>query len=411
MICGKREDSNIKYDVIIVGAGPAGSTAAKYLSEKGYKNLLLDKEKFPREKPCAGGVTLKVLNRFPYIKEENLIESFTFGGTLHSSSLKYKVKVESNEPYGALTLRKKFDHGLVKLASSCGTTFMDGKCVKNIRILKDKAKIFLDDGTNFESQIVIGADGIWSVIAKETGLSQGGKKVGMSIFQEYPISSEVLNKYLGEIRKCHIHLKFQGIAGYGWVFPKKKQVNIGICELNQKINQEKDKNNLKKLYNNYFDFLKKSKIIPNDLAIGRLKGGSLPLFPLEKTYSDRVLLCGDAAGLINPGSGEGIYFAMSSGEIAARIVSEALEADDTSEKFLSRYQKLWKNDFGKEIEFILRSTRRRSKDREILVKFASKDEKLADMLLGTIKGRYSINEIKWKIISRLIYVYFKDLIS
>ena len=79
MICRYREVLNIKYNVIIVGAGPAGSTAAKFLSEKGYKILLLDKKKFPRDKPCAGGLTLRVLNRFPYLKEFDFIESYSYG--------------------------------------------------------------------------------------------------------------------------------------------------------------------------------------------------------------------------------------------------------------------------------------------------------------------------------------------
>jgi len=64
----------MKYDVIIVGAGPAGSTTAKFLAEKGFKTLLLDKEKFPREKPCGGGLPIRVLKRFPYINNDAIIE-------------------------------------------------------------------------------------------------------------------------------------------------------------------------------------------------------------------------------------------------------------------------------------------------------------------------------------------------
>jgi geranylgeranyl reductase family protein len=402
---------NIRYDVAVVGAGPAGSTAAKFLSEKGHKVLLLDKEKFPRDKPCAGGLTLRVLNRFSYLKEENFIESYSYCGIAYSTSLKYKVKVERNEPIGAMILRKKFDHELVKLAINSGTIFIDGKRVENIKILKDQAKIILNDGTNFESQIVIGADGIWSTIAKKTGLSQKGKYVGMCIFQEYPMSSEVLDKYIGEKRSCHIHLKFQNVVGYGWVFPKKKHVNIGICELKPIGNQSQGKTNLKDVYKNYFNLLKKSKIIPNDLEIGRLRGGALPLYPLEKTYSNRVLLCGDAGGFINPISGEGIYFAMSSGEIAAGLIGEALEAGEISELFLSRYQKIWQNDFGKEIELLLRLTKNRLKDNEKFLKIVGSDKKLEDMALGLLQGRLNLHEVKWKLIIRFLYVYFRELFS
>ena len=371
----------------------------------------MDKEKFPRDKPCAGGLTLRVLSRFPYLEEENLIESYSFGGIAYSTSLKYKVKVEKDEPIAAMILRKKFDHGLVKIAIASGTTFMDGKRVENIKILKDQAKIYLNDGTNFESQMVVGADGIWSTIAKKTGLSQKGKYVGMCIFQEYPISSEVLDRYIGEKRSCHMHPRVQDIVGYGWVFPKKKHVNIGICELKPIGSQSECKTNLKEVYKNYFNLLKKSKIIPNDLEIGRLRGGALPLYPLEKTYSDRVLLCGDAGGFINPVSGEGIYYAMSSGENAAGIVGEALEAGETSELFLSRYQRIWENDFGRDIKLLLRSIKKKLKDNEKFLKIVGSDEKLADMTLGVLQGRFSIHDYRWKLISRYLYVYFKELFS
>ena len=79
------------YDVVIVGAGPAGSTAAKYLAEKKLKVILIDKEKFPRNKSCGGGLPLKVLKQFDYLEKNNLIESYTYGGYIYSSSLKYVI--------------------------------------------------------------------------------------------------------------------------------------------------------------------------------------------------------------------------------------------------------------------------------------------------------------------------------
>ena len=296
-----------------------------------------------------------------------------------------------------MILREKFDNDLVKLAIERGTTFMDGKCVDNIKILKDKARVFLDDGSNFESQIVIGADGTGSIIAKKTGLSQGGKNVARCIFQEYPISSKDLNRYIGEKRKCHIHISFQGIAGYGWVFPKEKHVNIGLYVLNPIKSKTESKTSLLEVYKNYINNLKKSFVIPADLEIGRLRGGALPPFPLKKTYSDRVIICGDAAGLINPGSGEGIYYAMSSGKIAAGVVEDALEAGDISEQFLSKYQRIWKNDFGRDTQFFLRPGSRLSKNIDIIVKLIGRDQKILNLILGMLQNKFSIDEVKWKI--------------
>jgi len=397
--------------VTVVGAGPAGSTAAKFLSEKGVKVLLIDKSKFPRSKPCGGGLPIRVLNRFKYVKDKGLIESYSYGGFAHSSSLKYNVELQRNEPIVAMILRKKFDYELVKLAIESGSVFIDEKSAKDIKILKDKARILLNDGTNVESQIVIGADGVWSNIAKKSGLNQSRKNVGICLFQEYPMSSKTLDRFFGEKRLCHIHMKLQGIAGYGWVFPKKQHLNIGIGEFESLTNKSRGKTNLKEVYKNYIQLLKETKIIPDDLKIGRIKGAALPLRPLSKTYTDRCLLCGDAAGLINPVSGEGTYYAMSSGEIAARTIADALEAGETDERFLSMYQKIWKNDFGKDIKLLLRSAKQWTKETEKFVELASRDEKLADMALGILHGRLSIHEYRWKLIRRYLYVYFKELFS
>jgi len=362
-------------------------------------------------KPCGGGLPIRVLNRFKYVKDKGLIECYSFGGFAHSPSLKHKVELQRNEPIAAMILREKFDYGLVKLAVESGSTFMDEKSAKDIKILKDKARILLNDGANVESQIVIGADGVLSNIAKKSGLRQRRKNVGICLFQEYLMSREILDRFFGEKRLCHIHMKLQGIDGYGWVFPKKEHLNIGIGEVKPVVNQSKSKTKLSEVYENYINILKDGKIIPDDLKMGRVKGGALPIFPLEKTYSDRVILCGDAGGFINPVSGEGIYYAMSSGEIAAGVIAEALEEGKTDERFLSRYQKIWENDFGKDIKLLLRSTKQWTKDTEKFVKLASRDEKLADIALGILHGELSIYEYRWKLMSRYLYVYFKELFS
>jgi len=75
------------FDVVIVGAGPAGSTAARMLSKKGFKVILIEKEKFPRDKPCGGGLTKKVLEEFNFVNNPSIIESYSYGGILHSPSL------------------------------------------------------------------------------------------------------------------------------------------------------------------------------------------------------------------------------------------------------------------------------------------------------------------------------------
>jgi flavin-dependent dehydrogenase len=169
--------------------------------------------------------------------------------------------------------------------------------------------------------------------------------------------------------------------------------------------------NLLNVYKDYFNLLKKDKIIPGNLKMGQCKGGALPLSPIEKTYGNRVILVGDAAGFINPISGEGIYYAMSSGEIAAKTISDSLENGNTSEEFLSTYQKNWNRDFGKDIKSFLKSSKSMGGDDDKIIRIVGKDEKLTEIVLSMFHGSSSINELRWKLIRRYIYVRFKDLFS
>ncbi|KYK20583.1 hypothetical protein AYK21_05860 [Thermoplasmatales archaeon SG8-52-2] len=393
----------MKYDVVIVGAGPAGSTAAKFLSEKGINVLLLDKDKFPRDKPCGGGIPIRVFNRYSYI-QKGLIDSYSYSAFAYSPSLKYIMKLHREKPLIAMILRKNFDNELVKLAIDSGVDFQDGKTVVDIKITKNSAKVTLDDKTLIESEIVIGADGVWSIVAKKTGLCKDYKNICMCLFQEYNLGSEVLDQYLGKERTCHIHVKVNRTSGYGWVFPKKKHVNIGITQFKQVIDQQKRKIRIKDTYESYLEILKKDNVIPDNLKKEKIRGAALPTRPLEKTYSDRLIICGDAAGFANPVTGEGIYHAMVSGEIAAEVIAKALEKGNTSEKFLSKYQKIWYKDFGKDLKLLHGISGIWEKDDEKLIEIICKDKKLSEYCVDAIVGKINARTCRKKMTRRLLFI-------
>ena len=397
----------MEYDIVVVGAGPAGSTAAKTLAEQGLSVLLIDKEKFPRDKPCGGGLPLRVLKRFPYIKDINVIESYSYGGYVYSPSLRYKAEIHKQEPIIAMVLRKKFDNALVKLAIDNGAHFQDGKTVIDLKITLDKVQIALNDGTYVQADFVIGADGFLSTVAQKSRLFTRHRYTGISVVEESPLDKETMNQFYTDKRSCHIYSKIHGILGYGWVFPKQNHVNIGLVDYRLKGETINDKKNLREVFNTYLYLLKNTDIIPKNIKSRQLRGGTLPVSPLEKTCTDRVILCGDAAGFINPVSGEGIYYALASGEIAARVAIEAAQTDNTSEQFLSRYEQQWKNDFGQEIKLMLKSTKQWRKRNENIIKLMSKDNKLAEMLLILMTGQESVYELKWKILRRFLYASIK----
>lgn len=401
------------YDITIVGAGPGGTTAAIFLSDKGFKVLLIDKDKFPRDKPCGGGLPLHVLKRFENLISEDMIESYSFGLTAYSPSLKYKTNYNSDEPFTSTVLRSKFDYGLVKKAIAHGTDFIDGKKVTNVKILSDKAVTTIDNNTKIDSKIIIGADGTWSIVAKKMGLRKKNNPRGLSVYNEYKLDEKVMNEYFGESRIGYTHSKFQNLIGYGWVFPKKRHLNIGVGEIIYNPLTNKKTSNLKKYYERYLALLKKQKIVPETIKIGELKGGALPVYPLEKTYCDRIILVGDAGGFIDCFSGEGIYYAMASAEIAATTIEKALIKGDTSERALSHYEKSWKKDFGKDLKLTnwISKRQRTASMSEKNFRLINNDEKLKKMMMGMLTGNLSINKYKWKILRRYLYCMIKDKIK
>jgi flavin-dependent dehydrogenase len=120
-----------------------------------------------------------------------------------------------------------------------------------------------------------------------------------------------------------------------------------------------------------------------------------------------VLLCGDAAGFINPITGEGIYYAMVSGYLAANVIAEGLNAGDLSRRFLSRYQTLWMDDFGKDLKALGRFNNQWGKDSEKIVRLMMRDKKFARLIIGVTGGQISFTKYKKALVIRYIYAFFK----
>jgi geranylgeranyl reductase family protein len=398
----------MKYDVVVVGAGPAGATAAKVLAEKGIGVLLLDKQSFPRDKPCAGGLPSRAIKRYPYIIKNDLIDSYSFRVCVHSSSLKYKIDALKSEPIIAMVLRDTFDAGLVNLASQSGVVFLGGKAAVRIKTNMECAQVTLSDGTTIDASYVIAADGMWSTMNKQLRGTQKNQNIGMCVLEEYSVSKNIMDQFFSEQRCVHIYLNIFGIVGYGWVFPKREHVNIGLCEFRHALTSEHQKKNLKTLYMQYITLLKENKIIPETLQVETVKGGVFPTMPMEQTYGARTVLCGDAGGLTNPLTGEGIYYAMVSGEIASKVIISALKNDFTNKQKLSLYQRGWMNDFGKDHKRFFRLSKGWRVDVENLVRLFEKDQKIIDLVLSVFMEPISIKKIQWKVARHVLYIYIKN---
>jgi len=405
--CKREVGFFMMYDVVVIGAGPAGSTAAKCLAENNINVLLLDKSEFPRDKPCGGGLPTRVLKRFPYI--EPLIDSISFGSSTYSSSHRYKFDLIREKPLLLNVIRKEFDYGLVNLALKAGATFLAGKTVVDVSIQQNNASVKLDDGQSIETQMIIGCDGTRSIVAEKTNLSKQMQALCIALVQEQPMTPKQLDTYYTKKRLVHLFIKAQGIAGYAWVFPKKHCVNIGIGEFQSALSESKSNVPLKDTYEKFIAVLKEKKLLPETFVVENLKGATLPIFPLRNTYRDRLVLCGDAAGFINPITGEGIYYAMVSGQIASEVIVDGLKQNDLSKEFLSHYQTVWYNDFGKDLKLLGRFNYQWGKDSEKIVRLFTRDKKFAQLVTGVIGGQISFSKYTSALIIRYIYTSIKDL--
>ena len=268
----------ISCEVLIIGAGPAGSNSAVFLSKAGIDTILVDSKKFPRDKQCGGALTTRIFQRFKLYSEE-VAESLVHGGYLYAPDLKSSVKIEDPEkPVGLMILRSNFDNYLVEKAKQFGTTFMDDVKVKNISFYKDKIITFLENGTSISSKVLFGADGAMSTVARITGLKKRWEEdeLGICIFVENEISQKIKKEFDPDNLSVHIHIGYKDLFGYFWTFYKKRHLNIGLgCLLSEK---KKKKANLKEAFLDYLGHLENTKIIPQiDISTLKMRGAVVPL--------------------------------------------------------------------------------------------------------------------------------------
>jgi geranylgeranyl reductase family protein len=300
---------NFDYDVIVVGGGPGGSTAARFCAEAGLKTLLIEKERLPRYKPCGGCLSTKTVHLLGFDLSP-VIENTIYGAKFTHCS-KDPFFIETKDPIAFLVMRDRFDQFLIKKALEDGTQLIEGERVIGVEEKANGVQVELTKGKKFCCRYLIGADGAESTVARSLP-SQKNDGNGIAIQSEIPFDSSI---HFPQRELQFVHLDFGSIPnGYGWVFPKKEWLSIGIGGM---FRETKKMN--PRLY--YRDFLKGLDYLPEGKT-GRVTGHLLPSFydESQKISQGRILLVGDAAHLMDPLQGEGIYYAIRSGMLAAEAM-------------------------------------------------------------------------------------------
>lgn len=289
---------NKKYDAIIVGGGPAGGTAAYFLGQAGRRVLVIEKERLPRYKACGGGISIEVLKQFPFSFEpviESRVKAISYA--LRENVVTIPLPNQSIQ----MVMRDDFDAYLLKHTEA---EIRQGTKVRAVEERSDGVIVETNGGERFESEFLIAADGANSFVARSLGLRRKKLMAG-AIEVEAVVPSEAFARFadkpmfiFGEVR-----------TGYLWIFPKSDHLSVGIGALHPKPGELQD--TLARVMARYG-------ISIDDQP---QKGHPLPVYTRREPISTaRTLLVGDAAGLVDPFTGEGIRFAIKSGRLAAEAI-------------------------------------------------------------------------------------------
>ena len=338
------------YDVIIVGAGPAGTCAALYGHRLGLKTLILEKAKFPRDKTCGdalSGKSVKILDDLELIKgvdnlNGSVIKRIIFGNPKHSECelLLDKSLNKKHIKHGYVIPRILFDNFMFEQAKYV-TDYEEEFTVNDLILDRDmvsgvKGTTKNGEEKEFRSNLVFGADGPNSIISKKAGLYDMNMEhtaVGIRCYYENvrDLTDQIELHYVKEMN-----------PGYFWIFPAgKNRANIGVGLLKSIV--KKDKRKLNDIMLDVINSKNFRNRFKDAVPMEKPKGWNLPIGSIKReNHGDGFLLLGDAAGLVDPFTGEGIGNAMVSGRIASEIAAKAKKKNNFTKQYLKNYdQDLW----------------------------------------------------------------------
>ena len=335
----------MKYDVIVIGSGPAGTVTARFAAKSGAKALILERrQEIGSPVLCGEGISRKI-DEWKMLEGTRWIAGRMDGARIFSpdkTCVKLTADMAGNET-GYVVYRDIFDQELAKQAINAGAKIMLNTNVTGL--IKEKGKIIgvkakqFDKELDFEADIVVGADGVESKVGKWAGIKTTLKPEDLETCCQYTLTNvDCKDAY------CDFYLgKDIAPGGYVWVFPKGKDTaNVGIGILASLSEAGLAKKLLDK-------FIENDPRLKNGQPI-RFLAGAVPVAIPVETVRDNLILVGDAARQVDPITGGGLTHCLEGGKIAGEVLGKAVKAKNFSKEFLSEYETRWKEAFGKKIK-------------------------------------------------------------
>ncbi len=394
-------------EVAVVGGGPAGSTAARFLAKEGRDVFLFEAEPSPRDKVCGGGLRPSVLSRFPHIQalSDRFVEATTTTGMMSTpggSEISYTVP-EGEPPILYQTRRSVFDRVLLDDAIDAGAQVHEGAKIVRAAGSEKGWRLRTEDGTEVKCRGVIGAGGAKCPLGRRLRLAARNtstfpkERLAVAWAREYEVGENFIEQAYGPGHMTRVDLREGDVTGYAWTFSKKEHVNVGfgalVSDLRNGVGRYKAEA--------YVNRLKGWGLLPERPMGGTWRAAPIPMGGPDGPVSrPGVLALGDCAGLVSPVSGDGIYYAIRSGQLAASVMDKALAKGELTASSMAAYGRVFKKEFGKELATLTRVAKRLRSDPLEMLRRAEVDPSIPQLVVQMYQGEGDIRRNALRLFGR-----------
>ncbi len=367
------------YDVIIAGGGPAGSTCGRACAKAGLTTLILERDVFPRDKPCGGAVSARALAWLGFDLPEEIVERECFGARIHYGP--HSTEVRKAHRIAVIVSRDKFDAFLAGLAAEAGADLRQGEPIRGVAVAGDHLEVTTDRQL-YQCRLLVGADGANSIVGRQIRPMFPRDEISAALVGTVPGDAREVDSRLGGLLEMYF-----GVApmGYGWVFPRRASYQIGVTGLAS-------------------DFMAPPKVLKDFAALTGLsvphpRGHTIPWGGFTRQIiGRRILLAGDAAGFADPFQGEGITNAVLSGKLAAQAAIDGIAGKKDA---LGWYARECDRQIAGEMRIALTMVRMLTKYPKLFLAIFFADKKALDRYLDIAAGKSDYRAFRRWLLPRL----------